>query len=594
MTFPLFCRKLGLKVSKLKKIILILLIYLSIYLNLPTYAQDKKATVLAEKVTIYAEASEKSYAIESVKKGTILTLFTQPREETEWLYVTFYSKRYKGMATGFIQTSMVVLDEKIQEEPPVAEVRSEEAITQPEKAKEKEPGEFPSLKETFAPKEAEKKKDKELKSEEPSEEPVKQKYEIMAPEEKSPEKVEEVIEPEIEPEEKPKPEEEIPAVEEESPKKEEEAKEEILEDVPQAQEVAAFPVKMEKAEEFKRDEVFPKPEIKITITPVDMDLPEHRPVIEPAGLEAEEPRVFAVIQRVMPPPPPRDVKAKADTAAEKPIKEKPFEIKVPKPEMKEAVAEPRKEETPPPVPVKVEKEKMEEVKEEPEPEIPAQPEEDIPVEAKAEEKRPGEEIGKKTPEEAVEKSSTKKELKEEPQVVKPPEQVIPPKDIIGRAAPPKRSLLTMCFGYGVSQGGLGTFVQFNTKSGLSLHAGVGYYPASAFYSQYDWLKNEVLYSIGIKYYLPFGSSKLHPYIDLQYGGISVEAVQVVSEIWYGDYVYENIQKILYGPSILGGVEFRVGVLGINAALGLTYNTTEWDYWDQDLFLNGDFGVVIYF
>jgi len=229
---------------------------------------------------------------------------------------------------------------------------------------------------------------------------------------------------------------------------------------------------------------------------------------------------------------------------------------------------------------------VEEVKEEAEPEITPQPEEEIPAKA-------GEKVSEKT--EVEEKTPVKEEPDEEPKEVKPPEQVVPPKDIIGQAAPfPKRSLFTMGLGYGPSLGGLGTFVQFNTKSGFSLHVGAGYYPATAYYSQYDWLKNEVLYSVGIKYYLPFGNHKLHPYIDVQYGGISVEAVQVVSGIWYGDYVYENIQKTLYGPSILGGFELKTGVLGINAALGLTYNTTQWDYWDQDLFINGDFGVVIYF
>jgi len=492
------------------------LIYIPLFFSPLLYAQENKATVIADKATIYAEASDKSYAIESVRKGAVLTLFTLPKEETQWLYVTFYSKRYKGKATGFIKASMIALGEITPEEAPATVKKPEEAAPQPEEVTEKEPGELPSLKEAFAPKKAEVKKDKEIKPEEPSEEPVKK----------------------------------IPPVEEERPKKEEEAKEEILEEVPQAQVVTPPLAKMEKQEEFKRDEVFPKPEIKTTITPVDMDLPEHRSVLEPEAIETEELRAFAVIQRVMPPPPSRDVKAKADTAAEKPMEEEPFEIKGAEPETEEEVIEPQKEEAPPPLPVKVEEEKVEEIK---------------------------------------------GEAEEEPQVVKSPEQVVPPKDIIGQAAPsPKRSLLTMGCGYGVSLGGLGGFLQFNTTSGLSLHAGAGYYPAKAYYSQYDWLKNEVLYSVGIKYYLPMGIPKLQPYIDLQYGGISVEAVQVVSEIWYGDYRYENIQKTLYGPSLLGGVEFRAGVLGINAALGITYNTTDWEYWDQDLFLNGDFGVVIYF
>jgi len=98
----------------------------------------------------------------------------------------------------------------------------------------------------------------------------------------------------------------------------------------------------------------------------------------------------------------------------------------------------------------------------------------------------------------------------------------------------------------------------------------------------------------MKYYLPFGSESLRPYLGLQYGGLSVEAVQVETGIWYGQKIYENIQKSLYGPSLLGGMEWRMGFLGLNGSLGLSYNTTAWDYWDRNLFLNGDIALVIFF
>ena len=61
------------------------------------------------------------------------------------------------------------------------------------------------------------------------------------------------------------------------------------------------------------------------------------------------------------------------------------------------------------------------------------------------------------------------------------------------------------------------------------------YPTKTYYSEYDWVTNEWLYSIGIKYYLPFGSEAIRPYVDVMYGGISVEAVQIVKEFsWLCD------------------------------------------------------------
>ncbi len=161
--------------------------------------------------------------------------------------------------------------------------------------------------------------------------------------------------------------------------------------------------------------------------------------------------------------------------------------------------------------------------------------------------------------------------------------------------PPKSPLLTMSLGYGPSLGsGIGGFIQLNTRAGFSLHIGAGYYPTSYFYSEYDWVKNRVLYSAGIKYYLPFGNNRIRPYLDLQYGGISIEAVRIVTEIWYYNYTYENIQKTLMGPSLLAGIEIKMGALGLNGALGLSYNTTEWDYLVRDYFLTGDVGLLIYF
>jgi len=184
---------------------------------------------------------------------------------------------------------------------------------------------------------------------------------------------------------------------------------------------------------------------------------------------------------------------------------------------------------------------------------------------------------------------SQKKAKEQQILTERPPSIAEPKQ------PPKSPLLTMSLGYGPSLGsGIGGFIQLNTRAGFSFHIGAGYYPTSYFYSEYDWVKNRVLYSAGIKYYLPFGNNRIRPYLDLQYGGISIEAVRIVTEIWYYNYTYENIQKTLMGPSLLAGIEIKMGALGLNGALGLSYNTTEWDYLVRDYFLTGDVGLLIYF
>jgi len=161
--------------------------------------------------------------------------------------------------------------------------------------------------------------------------------------------------------------------------------------------------------------------------------------------------------------------------------------------------------------------------------------------------------------------------------------------------PSELSLLTFSLGYGPSGGsGLGGFVQLNTKMGFSLHLGAGYYPTSYYYSDYDWVKNRVLYSVGLKYYLPFKTNAIRTYLDLQYGGVSVEAVQIITGIWHYQYIYENVQKTLYGPSILAGIELKMGSIGLNGAIGLSYNLTDWDYWERDYFLTADVGLLIFF
>jgi len=153
---------------------------------------------------------------------------------------------------------------------------------------------------------------------------------------------------------------------------------------------------------------------------------------------------------------------------------------------------------------------------------------------------------------------------------------------------------TLGLGYGQSQGGMGIFVQLNTKAGISIHGGAGYYPSSFIYSSCDWVKNVMLFSGGLKYYLPLKTNPLSFYLDLQFGGLGVEAAQIFKEIWYYSFVYDYRQKTLWGTAVLGGLELRMGRLGFNGALGLAYNLSKLEWIEQNIFLTFDFGLLFYF
>ena len=189
--------------------------------------------------------------------------------------------------------------------------------------------------------------------------------------------------------------------------------------------------------------------------------------------------------------------------------------------------------------------------------------------------------------------------KEEPPSKPPPPQkkspeprpVRPPRPPALRKGP---GGLSFGLGYGSSFGGAGACLQFSTGMGLALHAGVGVFPTKLVYSDTDWVKNETLWSVGLKYYLPVRSAFLYPYVDIQYGGLRVEAAQVVIGIWDFEYVYSREQKPLWGPSLLAGVELRAGRFGLCGALGVSYVTTSWDYLENRVSLSFDTSLVVHF
>lgn len=151
-------------------------------------------------------------------------------------------------------------------------------------------------------------------------------------------------------------------------------------------------------------------------------------------------------------------------------------------------------------------------------------------------------------------------------------------------------LITLSSGLGQSYGGIGVFAQLNTEIGVSFHGGVGYFPSS-FISQdyFELLDDQILFSGGIKYYF-FTTKNFRPYLNLQFGGIGIEE----EVITFFGIPFVNTQKTLWGPSILGGVEIKLGAIGFVGAFGVSYSLTKIDWSEQNTFMTFDLGMLVYF
>jgi hypothetical protein len=433
-------------------------------------AQDSKVRVVVERARIYAEASADSYRIETVKKGTILTLFGSKQAGEDWLYVNYQSPRWGSRVTGFIQAEMV---EEFEEGEEIGAGQDKKPLGRTEE-----------------------KKQAEKPAEQPAEKPV----------EKA--KLEEKKE-----------------LEEQETKVEE--KRVIQETVKEAAEV---PERRE-IPETKEEPVSTERAVGKT------ELPLHKVWELPlSSLQEQSPRFYQVVT------------------------EKEGEAGI-VPEGARTAVLPKDE-------VKTEAWERKVV---------------VPAKTEITEKE------REIPEEAVEEETQPPAMEKEAQIVTPK-----PPEIPRAGAAEGNPLFTLSLGYGPSLGGFGGFVQLNASGSLAVHWGFGYYPTSLFYPDYDWVRGKPLSSVGVNYYLPWRSSQVRPYVDFQYGGISVEAVRVVTGIWYYTYVYEDIQKTLWGPSLMAGIELRFGNFGLNGAVGGSYVITDWEYWDQPLFVTADIGILLYF
>jgi hypothetical protein len=403
-----------------------ILVLVALFLSISEgVAQESKVKVVVERARIYAESSTESYRIETVKKGTILTLFGNKQADENWFYVYYQSPRWKSKVTGFIQRRMVE---------PYSEAGEAEGkpVELPEDKPEVKPG-------------------KKAKTEPEPEAKLKEKQVVAEPPKK--------------PEQEPK----QPEIEEE-------------------------PVRIERT-------------LGLTAALPHIILPF--PLSFPLG---QNPRFYGVTTE-------EELESGVLPTGERRTVQPGDEVKTEA--WKREVVTPERTEV-------TEKER------------------DIQV-ADLPEKKEG-----------------------------------------------ANPLFTLSLGYGPSLGGIGGFIQLNASGSLSVHWGFGYYPTSMFYPDFDWVKGKALYSFGVKYYLPWKSEHVQPYVDLQYGGLSVEAVRVVTGIWYYTYIYDELQKTLWGPSLLAGVEMRFGSFGLNGAVGASYVVTKWEYWDQSLFLTADIGFLFYF
>jgi len=182
--------------------------------------------------------------------------------------------------------------------------------------------------------------------------------------------------------------------------------------------------------------------------------------------------------------------------------------------------------------------------------------------------------------------------KEKPKPMPPAPQVQPPPSgripIAGRGS----ARLAIGLGFGPSFGGAGGTLQLYLSRSIALHGGYGVYPTTVVYSETDWVKNEPLWSAGLRFYLMPSSDKLTPYIDAQYGGLRVEAAQVITGIYEYEFIYSREQKVLWGPSLLAGLELRFGHFTLGGGIGASYSLTDWDVLKSRLFFTFEAGLGV--
>jgi len=92
--------------------------------------QAQKARVIVEKARIYLESNPYSFVIDTVGRGTIVTLFQTGKKNKKWLYISYYSKKRMAQVTGFIDINLVEMINEEPKKPEPSEEIEEKSVTE--------------------------------------------------------------------------------------------------------------------------------------------------------------------------------------------------------------------------------------------------------------------------------------------------------------------------------------------------------------------------------------------------------------------------------------------------------------------------------
>jgi len=107
----------------------------------PLLSQRNRVRVAVERANIHVDPDEKSAVVETVKKGTVLNLFSSEKIKNIWYRVYFYSIEKKATVVGYIQISMVKEGAEVLEadKKEIKPEEKKEEIQEAPKIKEKKP-----------------------------------------------------------------------------------------------------------------------------------------------------------------------------------------------------------------------------------------------------------------------------------------------------------------------------------------------------------------------------------------------------------------------------------------------------------------------
>jgi len=107
--FSLKNQKIRKKSILMRRIFPIFLFFFFVLFSLPSplLSQKNKVRVTAATANIYIDPDIKGKIVETVKKGTLLNLFSTERMKNNWYHIYFYSQNRRTTVVGYIQVSMV-------------------------------------------------------------------------------------------------------------------------------------------------------------------------------------------------------------------------------------------------------------------------------------------------------------------------------------------------------------------------------------------------------------------------------------------------------------------------------------------------------